>query len=164
MSNPRKPLALSLLHGNPGKRPLNHNEPKFRGGPKCPDWLYPLARAEFNRLTSELTHLDLLKATDQAALEAYCQSCARWITAEQQVEAEGQLIREPIVTRSGNVSGDRWKRHPASIVAKDERAAMLAAGKLFGLSPSSRANIYAPAPDLPATDEDDDSDLYEQIN
>lgn len=161
MSNPRKPLALLLLHGNPGKRRLNHNEPKFSGTPLCPSWLHPLAKAEFTRITSQLVHLDLLKATDQAALEAYCQSYARWVTAEQQVEAEGQLVKEPIVTRSGNVSGYRWKKNPAVTIAKDERAAMLAAGRLFGLNPSSRASIHAPSPDLPSsTNDSDDDDLY----
>lgn len=164
MGNPRKPLALSLLHGNPGKRALNHNEPQFTGSPVCPDWLNPVAKAEFNRLISELSYLDLLKATDQAALEAYCVAYSRWRTAEAIIDREGQTVQEPVVTRSGNISGYRLKKHPAVTVAKDERASMLAAGRLFGLSPASRSSLHAPAPEQPAASDDDDDDLYAPVN
>jgi len=126
----------------------------------CPDWLNPLARAEFERLISELGHVDLLKATDQAALEAYCVAYARWRSAEEIVDREGQTVREPVVTRSGNISGYRTKKHPAVTVAKDERASMLAAGRLFGLSPASRSSLHAPAPERPAEDNGSDDDLY----
>jgi P27 family predicted phage terminase small subunit len=162
MSNPRKPLAISLLHGNPGKRPLNRNEPSFKGHPKCPTWLHSLAKAEWKRITSEVAHLDLLKGSDQASLAAYCQSYARWVQAEKQVTAEGQLVREPVVTRSGTVTGYRWKKHPAVAIAKDERAAMIASGRLFGLSPSSRAAIHAPVSDPLASGVDamDDDELF----
>jgi P27 family predicted phage terminase small subunit len=159
MPNPRKPLAVKLLHGNPGKRALNKNEPRFTGKPRCPDWLHPLAKQEWKRIVAEFKHLDLLKATDQAALAAYCVAYARWRTAEEIVEQEGQMIKEPILTRSGNVTGYRWKKHPAVAVAKDERAAMLTAGRLFGLNPSSRGSIHAPEPEQ-HIDDDDDDDIF----
>ena len=39
-----KPTALKVLEGNPGKRPLNENEPKpERKAPECPSWLEPEA-------------------------------------------------------------------------------------------------------------------------
>ena len=158
MANPRKPLAVALLHGNPGKRQLNKREPKFTGKPTCPTWLHPLAKREWKRIAAETTGLDLIKATDQSALAAYCQSYARWRTAEEIVEREGQLVQEPIVTRSGNVTGFRWKKHPAVTVAKDERATMLAAGRLFGLSPSSRTSLHVPVEETPAEDESDIND------
>jgi P27 family predicted phage terminase small subunit len=159
----RKPTALKLLHGN-RKSSLNPHEPRFSGQPVCPDWLNPLAKSEFKRITSELGHIDLLKGTDQAALEAYCVAYARWRSAEEIVNREGQTVNEPVVTRSGNISGYRIKKHPAVTVAKDERASMLACGTLFGLSPSSRASLHAPAVDLPTNDEDDDGDLYAPVN
>ena len=37
-----KPTALKVLEGNPGKRPLNENEPiPPKGSIKCPSWLLP---------------------------------------------------------------------------------------------------------------------------
>lgn len=43
---PPKPTAIKELEGNPGKRPLNKNEPKKpkQGAPKCPSWLEPDAK------------------------------------------------------------------------------------------------------------------------
>jgi len=160
MSNPRKPLAISLLHGNPSKRPLNHNEPAFTGRPRCPVWLHPLAKREWARIVAELAHLDMLRSTDQSSLAAYCQSYARWVEAEKQVSKEGQMVKEPVVTRSGTVTGYRWKKHPAVTIAKDERAAMIATGRLFGLSPSSRSAIHAPAIDRFPDDDLSDDELF----
>jgi P27 family predicted phage terminase small subunit len=151
----RKPTALKLLHGN-RKSAINQNEPRFGGAPKCPEWLHPLAKREWKRVMTEFRDTGLVTAADQAALASYCQSYARWRQAEEQIESEGQLIREPIVTRSGNVSGYRTKKHPAVTVAKDERAAMLTAGRLFGMTPASRSSIHAPEPEQPIEDDDDD--------
>jgi P27 family predicted phage terminase small subunit len=160
----RKPNALKLLHGN-RRGSINQREPRFKGAPMLPSWLHPLAKTEWKRLMAELSHLDMLKATDQAALAAYCQSYARWITAESAVEAEGQLIREPVVTRSGNISGYRMKKNPAVTIAKDERACMLSAGRLFGLSPVSRAAIHTPSPEAaPSLDDDDIDDLLRDVD
>lgn len=34
------PTAIKVLEGNPGKRPLNANEPKpKKKAPRCPSWL-----------------------------------------------------------------------------------------------------------------------------
>lgn len=162
MPNPKKPLAMALLHGNPGKRRLNTKEPQIDGKARCPQWLDPLAKREWQRITNEFAHLDLIKATDQAALAAYCVAYSRWRSAEAIIEREGQMVQEPIVTRSGNISGYRSRKHPAVAIAKDERASMLASGRLFGLNPSSRGSVHAPErADLPV-DDDDDLDLYVQ--
>jgi len=164
MPNPKKPLAIALLHGNPGKRRINKQEPNFIGRPECPEWLHPIAQREWKRIEREFSELGLLTAPDMAALAAYCQAYARWRTAEETVQHEGQMVKEPIVTRSGNSTGRyRRKKHPAVTVAKDERAAMLQAGRLFGLDPASRGRISAPQQDAPEPDEDF-SDLYGPLN
>ena len=42
-----KPTALKVLEGNPGKRPLNENEPKPENkAPRCPSWLEQEAKNE----------------------------------------------------------------------------------------------------------------------
>ena len=50
MASPKpKPTKLKILEGNPGKRPLNLNEPKPKQVvPKCPDWLMDDARKHEN--------------------------------------------------------------------------------------------------------------------
>ena len=44
------PTAIKELEGNPGKRPLNKNEPKpTKKAPPCPKWLEPEAKKEWHR-------------------------------------------------------------------------------------------------------------------
>lgn len=161
-----KPTAMKELHGNPGKRPINKQEPKFKGAPVCPTWLTAVAKTEWKRVVVELAELDLLKSTDQAALAAYCQAYSRWRSAEKIVDAEGQMILEPIVNKAGEIVGHKHKRHPATIIAKDERLSMLKAASLFGFDPSSRSRIQVPGaegPEVPVDDEFD-NDLYGEFN
>jgi len=70
-----KPTRLKVLTGNPGKRPMNTNEPKPEPTvPECPNELGPVARAEWDRLAAELGKLKILTALDRAALAAYCRA------------------------------------------------------------------------------------------
>jgi P27 family predicted phage terminase small subunit len=97
---------------------------------RCPAHLDTVARREWRRVTAEGS----FNATDRAGLVAYCVAYSNWLAAQAIVQREGQTIGEPIVNRStGNVTGHRVKRHPASVVAKDERAAMLQAAQRLGL-------------------------------
>ena len=64
---PPKPTAVKELEGNPGKRPLNKNEPKPKQtAPKCPSWLEPDAKKEWRRLSKELESMGLLTEVDMA--------------------------------------------------------------------------------------------------
>src|SRR5689334_3828108 len=46
-----KPTAIKKIQGNPGKRPLNENEPQLEPGiPECPDYLDEIARKEWARI------------------------------------------------------------------------------------------------------------------
>ena len=160
MPNRRVPTALKLLHGNPSKRPLNVREPDFKGTPKCPAWLPKAAKAEWKRAYALLEPFRVLRATDQAVFAAYCVAFARWKSAEKIIEAEGQTVREPVVSRSGYDTGKhKIKAHPAVAIARAERASMIKAAALLGLDPSNRTRIQAGAPDLATTDDDDD-DTY----
>jgi len=53
-----KPTRLKVLIGNPGKRPLNSNEPHPEVAlPDCPPELGPVARQEWERMTAQLAPL-----------------------------------------------------------------------------------------------------------
>lgn len=129
---PPKPTALKELGGNAGKRKINRREPQFTGAPKCPSWLTANAKKEFKRVTKELDALNMLRAVDTASLAAYCQAFARWQSAEQQIDREGQTVAEPVLNKANEVVGHKVKRHPATTIAKDERAAIHRAAALFG--------------------------------
>ncbi len=78
-----KPTALKILEGNPGKRPLNENEPiPPKGNIKCPTWLLPEAKKEWKRLAPSLEAMGVLTMADLTAFEGYCQAYARWKEAE----------------------------------------------------------------------------------
>jgi P27 family predicted phage terminase small subunit len=147
MPNHRKPTALRLLQGNAGKRPINTNEPQYQGSPKCPAWLPLEAKREWRRVFRLLEPYDILKPTDMAVFASYCLSYARWKQAERMIDAEGQTVREPVVSRSGHDTGKyKIRIHPAVAVAKAEKAAMQRTAALLGLDPSNRTRIVAGNP------------------
>jgi len=68
-----KPTQLKIVTGNPGKRPLNADEPRPDANiPECPPELLA------HRLAGELAALRLLTNLDRAALAAYCGAYALW--------------------------------------------------------------------------------------
>ncbi len=72
MARLRKPTALKLLQGNPGKRPLLKNEPKPKVGCQPPPWLNVEARVQWKRLAPRLIELGLLTEIDGDAFAALC--------------------------------------------------------------------------------------------
>ena len=85
-----------MLTGNPGKRPLNKDEPRPEANiPECPPELGPLAKQEWDRLVGELAALRLLTNLDRAALAAYCGAYALWAEATAQIHKYGAMIKSP---------------------------------------------------------------------
>ena len=136
----RKPLptALKVLRGNPGKRPLNMGEAK-----PTPDtgnvsrWMDAEAKAEWRRVVTELRRMGLLTIVDRAALEAYCQTYARWRWAEDAIRVQGHVY----FTATGF-----WKERPEVGIAERALNLMKAYMVEFGMTPSSRSRISLPTP------------------
>lgn len=145
------PNALKLLNGNPGKRPLNANEPKPAPiAPKCPGHLDAAARREWKRIGPELESLGLLTRIDMAALAAYCQSYSRWIEAEKMIRKHGMLIKSP--------NGYPQVSPFLTVVNKsiDQMRAFLTE---FGMTPAARSRIDV----KPVEDKDDMESLLSGI-
>jgi phage terminase small subunit len=67
------PTALKKLAGNPGKRPLNADEPQpARGMPPCPDWMPPDGRMQWELVVPELDRMGVLTRVDVAVVEGFC--------------------------------------------------------------------------------------------
>jgi P27 family predicted phage terminase small subunit len=131
----RKPLPtqLHIIHGNPGKRPLNKNEPKPKPGrPTCPAHLSKEAKKEWKRIVPELEKLGLLTKIDRTELAMYCQAYGRWVEAEKIVYEKGTLYK----TKSGNVITS-----PMLWVANKAMEQMHKFLTEFGMTPSSRTRI-----------------------
>lgn len=134
-----KPTEMKKLDGNPGKRPLNKDEPQPRvKQPTCPAHLVGQARTEWYRMVKLLIELKLLTEVDRAALAGYCQSWARWVEAEQEIRSGGMTI----VTEKGNVI-----QSPYVGIANQAMKQMRAFLIEFGMTPSSRARVKVSSAD-----------------
>lgn len=128
-----KPTAIKIIEGNPGKRPLNKNEPKpEKKAPRCPSWLENDAKKEWRRMAKQMEHLGTLTEIDMAAFAGYCQAYARWKEAEEFVTKHGAIVKTP----SGY-----WQQVPQVSIAQTYLKIMNKFCEQFGLTPSSRSRI-----------------------
>jgi P27 family predicted phage terminase small subunit len=134
-----KPTALKLIQGNPGKRPLNKDEPKPEIRiPRCPGHLSQAGKSEWKRISKELVKMSLLTGMDRAALAAYCQTYGRWVDAETKAAEKGLIVK----TTAGNVI-----QNPYIGIANKALEHMYRFLTEFGLTPSSRTRLSAPKVD-----------------
>ncbi|MDK2918998.1 MAG: hypothetical protein PWQ37_1731 [Candidatus Petromonas sp.] len=128
-----KPTALKVLEGNPGKRPLNNNEPKpEKKAPRCPSWLEPEAKKEWKRMAKTLEAIGVLTGVDAAAFAGYCQAYARWKEAEEFLSKHGTIFKTP----SGYI-----QQVPQVSIAQTYLKIMKDFCSEFGLTPSARSRI-----------------------
>lgn len=128
-----QPTKLKMIRGNPGRRPLNDQEPQpDPTPPTCPNWIDDIAKAKWAELSPELTRLGLLTSIDGDALAAYCQAFA-----------EFQLATETLQTESRFFSTDKGYLAPHPAVSQQRSAweTMKSFAAMFGLNPSSRSRL-----------------------
>jgi P27 family predicted phage terminase small subunit len=153
-----KPSALKKLQGNPGKRKLNHAEPKpAPGDPVMPRDLPLLARAEWKVIVPELRQMGVLAKIDAKALAAYCHAFARWMEAEKSVRQLGIIVMEPIYGLGDQLLGVKYKKNPAVTISEAAVKIMKAFLVEFGMTPSSRSRIRV---DKPQEAEEDEIERY----
>ena len=132
-----KPTALKLLEGNPGKREVNLNEPKYplsAESEKPPAWLGPYGKKEWRRIFPLLKTNGIMTDADYMALCGYCQNVDTWVMAEKNKRANGLTT----VTSNGTEV-----QHPAVGISNTAVTNMLKFAKEFGLTPASRQNLTA---------------------
>jgi P27 family predicted phage terminase small subunit len=136
-----KPTRLKVLTGNPGKRPLNMDEPRPEVvTPDCPPELGPVARREWDRLVGDLVALRLLTNLDRAALAAYCGAYALWAEATEAIQKYGAMVKSP----SGYPI-----QSPYVAIANRQAEIMMRIASEFGFTPASRSRIATPSPTEP---------------
>lgn len=146
-----KPTKLKLIEGNPGKRPLNKNEPKpVPIAPKCPRWLSKEAKKEWKRIAPILERLGLLTELDMANLAEYCRAYAQLVEADQFLQKHGQTYQIPKRDEEGKVIGLCVQQWPQVSIARRAAEEIRVISSLFGLSPSDRSRIH-----VAVTGEDD---------
>jgi P27 family predicted phage terminase small subunit len=134
-----KPTRLKVLTGNPGRRPLNANEPRPESViPDCPIELGPVARREWDRLVCELAPLRMLTNLDRAALASYCGAYGMWAEATEAIQKFGTMVKAP--------SGFPVQSPYVSIANRQAEIMMRIASE-FGFTPASRSRISTPSAD-----------------
>jgi P27 family predicted phage terminase small subunit len=130
---PPKPTHLKLLTGNPGKRAINHDEPRPVGDlDEAPEWLTPLQRQIWSEAIAAAPP-GLLKRLDASILCAYVVAADLHKLASQKVVEWGAIIKAPI---TGVPMQSPW----VSIMNK-QAAIMMRAAAEMGFSPSSRSRV-----------------------
>ena len=137
---PPTPTGLRIVKGNPGKRPLNTQEPKPRGGPpRCPSWLDDEAKRVWRRTVRELAGLNVLTHADRDALAAYCQTFSRWKRAELFLQERGDVYS--LKDDKGGVKC--LQQFPQVAIARNLAQLVRSYQQEFGLTPSARSRIRA---------------------
>lgn len=142
---PPQPTALKILRGVPGKRPLPKHEPKpAPTGAEAPAGLPVAARALWDEHAPELVRIHLLTILDRRALATACRlqavGEAFLADAERGLEAAPRRRRTPAARpRSRRPSPALW-----AAVKCLEKAQQL--WYRFGITPSERTRLVAPAP------------------
>ena len=136
---PRKPSSLKVLHGDFEKDPQRENkqEPKPDVGvPLAPKHLGQFARAEWARVTKELSSMGVLTKVDRQALEQYCVAYEKWRKALKHVAEYGQVVS--IVDDKGN---EILRRNPGDVACLEYSRLIHKYLTEFGLTPSSRSRL-----------------------
>ncbi len=138
-----KPTHLKILAGNPGKRPLNTEEPKSkRKLLKPPAHLSKEAKKHFKVIAKELDVMGVLTAIDEKALELLIDAYCEYIQAREVVDREGMTYTTCTKT------GDTMRRAlPEVAIAADAWKRIRTMMAEFGMTPSSRTRITVKPPE-----------------
>lgn len=132
-----KPTALKVVEGNPGRRPLNKDEPQLPPGvPEAPAHMTPGARAEWGRVAPMLAESRVLTQGDRGALSAYCDAWDEYARLHKRSEKMARFV----TTEKGYVM-----EHPIHKAMRQARADMLKAAAELGLTPVARSRVKAVA-------------------
>jgi P27 family predicted phage terminase small subunit len=136
-----KPSHLKLVTGNPGRRPLNEQEPRPpKKLPDPPAHLSAAALEEWQRVAPMLNTLGVLTLADRGVLATYCQSWGRLCQAE---SALAKLARaDPnghgliVKTKNGNAV-----QNPLVGIANKAANDMARFAAELGMTPSARSRV-----------------------
>lgn len=158
-----KPIAVQIAEGDPrkrGKKKLLEAQSleiqAERGLPACPNHLTGRARKTYEFFRAELEKMDLDRRPDVVMLEGAATAYALAVQADQAIEAEGLMLKTPILDREGEVVGHDTEIHPAIRVREKAWTTVRAFCSEFGLSPVSRMR-------LPQQQADDGTDELAQV-
>lgn len=136
---PRKPTAIKVAQGNPGKRALPDAEPQpERGVTPSPQHLKKKSREWYGEVAAELDKLGVLTVLDSNALELLIEAYAEYRNHCATLDRDGYTYKT--VSGTGEIV---IKAHPAAVMKSDAWKRVRAMLTEFGMTPASRSKVSA---------------------
>jgi P27 family predicted phage terminase small subunit len=110
-----------------------------------PSYLSPDARREWRRLLPLLISRGSLTAGDSQGLSLHCETFARWVQCQKQINEEGLMQTVTVLDKHGE-KVTRTKPHPCLKIAQDCERALRVSLASMGLTPQSREKIIPTKP------------------
>ena len=132
---PRKPTRLKVLEGNPGRRPLNRDEPQYAPTVEKPPDLTPTASEWWDLVVPQLERVGLAQAVDAPSLTLLAEDFSAWKRASALYVSES-----PVVARGSTI----LVSNPLLRAVKDFGAAYRQGAAAYGLTAQSRATLSIP--------------------
>lgn len=164
---PRKPSALRVLQGNPGKRPIPGDVNLPPSVPTRPEWLTGRAKKVWTRVTKALRAIGVLHELDREKLAFMCQAVDEAYDLEQRVIQLRKNDALPWAPMPEDEDAERPPRptglvfytskgfpmpNPILAIRNQAVARFNSMASEFGLSPSARATLLKDAGDEPKGD------------
>jgi P27 family predicted phage terminase small subunit len=132
---PPKPTQLKIVAGNPGRYPLNEDEPQpDKKAPACPAWLTPEAKIFWREFIKLVINMRVMTVADRNALASLCVAMADLKEAVEKQKTWGLVVKK----QNGDAAINPY--------FKIKYIALERAHKLmseFGLTPAARSRIIA---------------------
>lgn len=133
MARHATPTRLKELASNPGKRPLNTNEPKAKGKLTQPKTLTPMASLIWKKVVNAMPS-GLYQSVDEGILAAYCEAYSNHQAMSAQLVKDGLFstgsMGQPVI-------------HPALKEQSTLARTMLTLSAKLGFDPVSRIALSA---------------------
>lgn len=142
----KKPTALRVLEGNPGRQELNPLEPHVERLPVMPSAVAmdETAAKEWVRIC-EVMPVGVYTAADESVLTEYVTTWSLLVGAIADIQLHGRLIYEPIVNKDGEIVGHKMKENPALRTWRAAHTALMHTTDRLGLSPGQRSRLQVPS-------------------
>lgn len=136
-----EPTALKVVKGTKSAEAVDEPVPAA-GEVTPPEDLSSDALAVWESLAPDLIAKGVLTPWDVHAFALYCDAVARTDEARRHLDEEGTVVEQPVFDRNGRQQeGRRTVRSLWTQVLSDNRAAVIALGTRFGLTPSERSTL-----------------------
>ena len=116
--------------------------------PSTPKWLSEIGKEQFELVVKQLNDLDMLYKVDLKLIEAYANSIALHIEAEQSLRTHGRIM----VYKDDEGNPKHSQIVPMQTISKQSLESALKIAQNFGLTPSARTKISAPVKSLEIKD------------